>query len=114
MQKIAVLTGAGMSAESGLRTFRDADGLWEGHDVTKVATPEGWYADQELVLTRSGQKDRHGDEGFVFESDVNGRVSIPLYQSGTHLVMARTQATAPQGAETDIRSYTTSMTLSVN
>lgn len=48
--KIAVLTGAGISAESGLKTFRDADGLWEGHDVMEVATPEGWSANQELVL----------------------------------------------------------------
>lgn len=47
---IVVLTGAGVSAESGLKTFRDADGLWEGHDVTQVATPEAWNADYELVL----------------------------------------------------------------
>ena len=38
MKKIVVLTGAGMSAESGLKTFRDADGLWEGHDVMEVAS----------------------------------------------------------------------------
>ena len=50
MKKIVVLTGAGMSAESGLRTFRDADGLWEGHDVMKVASPEGWHSDKKLVL----------------------------------------------------------------
>jgi len=50
MNHIVVLTGAGVSAESGLRTFRDADGLWEGHEVTKVATPEGWAADPTLVL----------------------------------------------------------------
>jgi len=45
-----VLTGAGISAESGLKTFRDADGLWEGHNVMDVATPEAWHRDQELVL----------------------------------------------------------------
>ena len=50
MKKIVVLTGAGMSAESGLRTFRDADGLWEGHDVMEVASPEGWNSNKELVL----------------------------------------------------------------
>ncbi len=50
MKHIVVLTGAGVSAESGLRTFRDAGGLWEGHEVTKVATPEGWAADPALVL----------------------------------------------------------------
>lgn len=47
---IVVLTGAGMSAESGIKTFRDADGLWEGHDVMDVATPEGFAANPELVL----------------------------------------------------------------
>ena len=47
---IVVLTGAGISAESGLRTFRDADGLWEGHEVTKVATPAAWETDPRLVL----------------------------------------------------------------
>lgn len=49
-KRIVVLTGAGISAESGLQTFRDADGLWEGHDVMEVATPQGWEADQDLVL----------------------------------------------------------------
>ncbi|MBL7838486.1 MAG: NAD-dependent deacylase, partial [Bacteroidetes bacterium] len=39
MQNIVVLSGAGMSAESGIKTFRDADGLWEGHDVMSVASP---------------------------------------------------------------------------
>lgn len=50
MKKLVVLTGAGISADSGISTFRGADGLWEGHDVTAVASPEGWVADQELVL----------------------------------------------------------------
>ncbi|MFD2146847.1 SIR2 family NAD-dependent protein deacylase [Mucilaginibacter antarcticus] len=49
MKKIVVLTGAGISAESGLRTFRDSDGLWEGHDVQQVATPEAWAANPQLV-----------------------------------------------------------------
>ena len=49
MKKIVVLTGAGMSVESGLRTFRDADGLWEEYPVAKVATHEGWEADPTLV-----------------------------------------------------------------
>ena len=50
MKKIVVLTGAGISAESGIKTFRDANGLWEGHDVMEVASPEGWHANPELVL----------------------------------------------------------------
>ena len=49
MKKIVVLTGAGMSVESGLKTFRDADGLWEEYPVQQVATHEGWLADPTLV-----------------------------------------------------------------
>lgn len=56
MKKIVVLTGAGMSAESGLQTFRDADGLWEGHDVMEVASPEGWHKSPELVLDFYNQR----------------------------------------------------------
>ena len=47
--KLVVLTGAGISAESGLRTFRDAGGLWEGYDVYEVASPEGWQKNPSLV-----------------------------------------------------------------
>ena len=50
MKKIVVLTGAGISAESGLKTFRDSDGLWEGYDVTEVATPGAWHKNPALVL----------------------------------------------------------------
>jgi NAD-dependent deacetylase len=50
MKKIVVLTGAGISAESGIKTFRDADGLWEGHDIMEVASPAGWKKNPELVL----------------------------------------------------------------
>lgn len=49
-KKLVVLSGAGISAESGLKTFRDSDGLWEGHDVNEVATPEAWYKNPQLVL----------------------------------------------------------------
>jgi NAD-dependent deacetylase len=49
-KKIVVLTGAGISAESGLKTFRDSDGLWDGYDVTEVATPGGWRKNPQLVL----------------------------------------------------------------
>lgn len=48
--KIVILSGAGISAESGLKTFRNSDGLWEGHNVMEVATPQGWKTNQELVL----------------------------------------------------------------
>ncbi|MBS0000562.1 MAG: NAD-dependent deacylase [Cyclobacteriaceae bacterium] len=50
MKKLVVLTGSGISAESGIKTFRDSGGLWEGYDVMQVATPEGWYRNPELVL----------------------------------------------------------------
>lgn len=50
MKKLIVLTGAGISAESGIKTFRDSDGLWEGHDVMEVASPQGWQNNRELVL----------------------------------------------------------------
>ncbi|MDP2069874.1 MAG: NAD-dependent deacylase [Lutibacter sp.] len=50
MKKIVVLTGAGMSAESGINTFRDSDGLWEGHDIMEVASPIGWQKNREKVL----------------------------------------------------------------
>ena len=47
---LVVLSGAGISAESGLKTFRDSDGLWMGHDVYEVASPRGWAKDPSLVL----------------------------------------------------------------
>lgn len=50
MKKLVVLTGAGMSAESGLRTFREMGGLWEEYDVTEVASPHAWQKDRALVL----------------------------------------------------------------
>lgn len=47
---LVVLSGAGISAESGLKTFRDSDGLWNGYDVYEVASPQGWYKNPQLVL----------------------------------------------------------------
>jgi NAD-dependent deacetylase len=57
-KKLVVLTGAGISAESGLKTFRDSDGLWEGHNVMDVASPEGWQRNPELVLDFYNQRRR--------------------------------------------------------
>ena len=56
MKNIVVLTGAGMSAESGINTFREANGLWEGHDVMEVASPEGFYKNPSLVLDFYNQR----------------------------------------------------------
>lgn len=50
MKKLVILTGAGISAESGIRTFRESGGLWEEYDVTEVASPMGWALNRELVL----------------------------------------------------------------
>jgi NAD-dependent protein deacetylase/lipoamidase len=49
-RKLVILTGAGISAESGLKTFRDSDGLWEGYNIEDVATPRAWRRDPQLVL----------------------------------------------------------------
>jgi len=57
-KKLVVLTGAGVSAESGISTFRDAGGLWEGYDVTEVASPQGWRNNKELVLEFYNQRRR--------------------------------------------------------
>lgn len=57
-KRLAVLTGAGISAESGIKTFRDADGLWEGHDIYEVASPQGFRANPELVLDFYNQRRR--------------------------------------------------------
>ncbi|MEM8522625.1 NAD-dependent deacylase [Flavobacterium sp. PL12] len=55
-KKLVVLTGAGISAESGVKTFRDSGGLWEGHNVMDVATPEGWNRNPALVLDFYNQR----------------------------------------------------------
>ena len=61
-KKLVVLTGAGISAESGIKTFRDANGLWEGHNVMDVASLEGWHRNKVLVLDFYNQRRRqlHG------------------------------------------------------
>lgn len=57
-KKLVVLSGAGISKESGLKTFRDADGLWEGYDVFRIASLEGWRKNRELVLDFYNQRRR--------------------------------------------------------
>ncbi len=65
--RISVLTGAGISAESGLKTFRDSNGLWEGHDVMEVASPQGFANNPELVLDFYNQRRRQ-----LLEVEPNG------------------------------------------
>jgi len=61
-KKLVILSGAGISAESGIKTFRDSDGLWEGHNVMDVATPEGFERNPELVLDFYNQRRRQLQE----------------------------------------------------
>ena len=83
MKKIVVLSGAGISAESGIKTFRDADGLWEGHDVMEVASPQGWYQNPLLVLDFYNQRRRqllnvkpNGAHQLLVELEQNYQVDI--------------------------------------
>lgn len=62
MKKVVVLSGAGVSAESGIKTFRDSGGLWEGFDVMEVASPEGWNKNPELVLDFYNQRRKNALE----------------------------------------------------
>lgn len=62
MKKLVVLTGAGISAESGIPTFRDANGLWEGHDVMEVASIQGWHKNKELVLEFYNQRRKNAKD----------------------------------------------------
>ena len=56
MKRVVVLSGAGISAESGLKTFRDSDGLWENYRIEDVATPQAWKKDRNLVLQFYNQR----------------------------------------------------------
>lgn len=58
MKKIVILTGAGISQESGIKTFRDSDGLWENYKIEDVASPKGWLINQELVLSFYNERRR--------------------------------------------------------
>ncbi len=62
MKKIVILTGAGISAESGIKTFRDSDGLWENHAIEDVATPEGFMHNPQLVYKFYNQRRRQAKE----------------------------------------------------
>ena len=65
-KKLVILTGAGMSQESGIRTFRDSDGLWEEYKITDVATPEAWERNPELVMKFYNDRRKQ-----LYESDPN-------------------------------------------
>ncbi len=74
MKRVVVLTGAGMSAESGISTFRDAGGLWEGHDVMEVASPQGYQNNPALVLDFYNQRRRQLKEVVPNKGHLNLRL----------------------------------------
>jgi NAD-dependent deacetylase len=82
-KRLVVLTGAGISAESGIKTFRDSDGLWEGHNVMDVATPEGWNKNPELVLDfynqrRKQLKEVHPNLGHQILAELDSHFDVQI------------------------------------
>ena len=104
-KKLVVLTGAGMSAESGISTFRDSDGLWEKYRVEDVATPEGFAADPELVLNFYNQRRRellntkpNAGETLIYGSC--GGTGVPTWnKSSTSISLRKTSTTCTNGRE---------------
>lgn len=84
--RIVVLSGAGISAESGIATFRGADGLWEGHRIEEVASPEGWYKNRGLVLDFYNKRRKN-----VIESKPNEAHEILVELEKSHEVFIITQ-----------------------
>ncbi len=83
MKHIVILSGAGMSAESGINTFRDADGLWEGHDVMEVASPEGFLKNPDLVYDFYNQRRKqllevHPNEGHLLLAALEQEYQISI------------------------------------
>ena len=80
LPKVVVLTGAGISAESGIRTFRAADGLWENHHIEDVATPEGFQRNPKLVQTFYNERRRQ-----LFQPEIQ--------PNAAHIALAKLEAT---------------------
>ena len=83
MKHLVVLTGAGMSAESGIKTFRDADGLWEGHDVMEVASPQGFEKNPDLVYEFYNQRRKQlfevePNKGHILLADLEKNYEISI------------------------------------
>ncbi|MFN5223088.1 MAG: NAD-dependent deacylase [Bacteroidota bacterium] len=83
MKKIVVFTGAGMSAESGIRTFRDSGGLWEEHNINDVATPQAWHRDPELVTRFYNQRRRQMQES----APNSGHLALVQLESHYHVTI---------------------------
>ena len=88
MSKIVILTGAGISAESGLGTFRAEDGLWAEHRVEDVATPEGFMRDPELVMWFYNERRK---QSYAAEPNAAHKALAELQNSGQHEVIIVTQ-----------------------
>jgi len=83
MKKLVILTGAGMSAESGISTFRDSNGLWENHDIMEVASPEGWKNNPALVLEfynkrRAQLKEVTPNEGHLILAELENYFDVQI------------------------------------
>jgi NAD-dependent deacetylase len=83
MKKLVVLTGAGMSSESGIRTFRDSGGLWEEYEVTEVATPEAWHKNRDLVLRFYNERRRQladckPNEGHILLAELEKHFDVQI------------------------------------
>jgi NAD-dependent deacetylase len=79
MKKIVVFSGAGLDAESGIRTFRDSDGMWEEYNVMDVASISGWRKDRQLVL------DFYNKRRKEFLSVHPNNVNVDFYDNTTHI-----------------------------
>jgi NAD-dependent deacetylase len=83
MKRLIVFSGAGMSAESGIPTFRGSDGLWENHRIEDVATPEAWHRDPELVLEFYNQRRKR-----ILEVEPNqGHLQVAAWQEHFHVTV---------------------------
>ena len=83
MKKLVVLSGAGMSAESGISTFRDSNGLWENYNVEDVASIEGWYRNKKLMLDFYNARRRElekaqPNEGHVYVAKLQERYDVTV------------------------------------
>jgi NAD-dependent deacetylase len=78
MKKLVILSGAGMSSESGIRTFRDSGGLWEEYDIREVATPEAWVKNMDLVLRFYNER-RRQLEGCIPNNGHTGLAALEKY-----------------------------------
>lgn len=98
-KKLVVLTGAGMSAESGISTFRDSNGLWENHDIMEVASPEGWRNNPKLVLDfynkrRAQLKEVQPNRGHEILAELEEKYAVQIITQNVDNLHERAGSTA--------------------